>query len=45
MLYVWCGGPPTVAFSPEERDELLGVTIMKLIQYGEICCTQILGET
>lgn len=38
------GGPPSVAFSPEEMDELLGVTIMKLIQYGEICCTQILGD-
>lgn len=37
------GAQPT-ALSPEEREELLGVTIKKLIQYGEISCTQILGE-
>jgi hypothetical protein len=38
------GGVPLGSFTPEERDELLGVTIMRFIQYGEICCTQILGE-
>lgn len=37
------GGPPT-SLTAEEADELLGITIMKLIQFGEICCTQILGE-
>lgn len=30
--------------TPEEREDLLGATIKKLIQHGEICCTQILGE-
>lgn len=38
------GGVPSVILSPEELDELLGITIMKLIQYGEVCCTQILGD-
>jgi len=37
-------GVPPSTLTPEEREELLGVTIKKLIQYGEICCTQILGE-
>jgi hypothetical protein len=43
-LHIGGGGSPSVTLSPEETDELLGVTIMKLIQFGEICCTQIIAE-